>query len=166
MTALGGFLTSVLASGTPIILGQANRVPEPGAPDFVMMTPTSAVRLETNTDTWITTAEPTTISTLTPMQYTVQLDCHGSGGGDNAQLIASLLRDRYAADYFNGLNVGVAPLYSSDPIQLAMVNGEGQYEDRWTLSAVLQTNPVIVTAQQFADSLVIGLIEVDTTYPG
>lgn len=167
LQALGQFIVAATGlSMSKIILGQANRVAEPGSPNFVMMTPTSAIRLAQNTDDWnFADVNPTTRSALAPMQYTVQLDFHGSGGGDYAQDVVTLLRDAYAAEFFKSLNVGVAPLYAGDPIQTALVNAESQYEDRWTLSAVLQTNPVISTPQDFAATLVAGVIDVDATYP-
>lgn len=50
MKALGDVLKVVLPSGTPIILGQANRVPEPKVNNFVVMTPTRRARIATNLD--------------------------------------------------------------------------------------------------------------------
>ena len=51
-TALGNFLVEVLPANTSIVQGQANRVPEPANVNFVVMTPTRQVRLETNVDTY------------------------------------------------------------------------------------------------------------------
>lgn len=47
---LRSFLLSILPAGVPVIKGQANRVPEPASPDYVVMTPILRKRLETNTD--------------------------------------------------------------------------------------------------------------------
>lgn len=53
--ALGNFLTAVLPPGVGIYKSQVNRVPEPVGSDFVMMTPLSQTRLETNVDTYTDT---------------------------------------------------------------------------------------------------------------
>ncbi len=42
-----------LTTGIPVILGQDNRVPEPSAPSYVVMTPIGLDRLATNVDTTI-----------------------------------------------------------------------------------------------------------------
>ncbi len=48
LTALRSFLLAILPSGVDVIKGQDNRVPEPIAPDFVVMTPLTQPRLGTN----------------------------------------------------------------------------------------------------------------------
>lgn len=49
-TILRSFLIDVLPDGTDVILGQVNRVPEPSAGQFVVMTPVHILRLGTNLD--------------------------------------------------------------------------------------------------------------------
>ncbi len=50
LTSLRGFLLSVLPSNTDVVEGQDNRVPGPLGPDYVVMTPLTMKRLETNID--------------------------------------------------------------------------------------------------------------------
>lgn len=50
MTALGNFLVAVLPAGTDVAVAQTNRVPEPSADNFVVMTPLRQDRIETNVD--------------------------------------------------------------------------------------------------------------------
>ena len=50
LKALRTFLLSILPSKVEVILAQVNRVPEPKAKDFVLMTPIRRERLETNVD--------------------------------------------------------------------------------------------------------------------
>jgi hypothetical protein len=57
------------------------------------------------------------------------------------------------------------PLYASDARQLQFVTGEAQYMERWGFDAVLQMNPIVSVPQDFADSLTVGLIDVDVVYP-
>lgn len=47
-TALGGFITSILPAAVGVIQGQANRVAEPGVPNFVVMTALRQDRLGFN----------------------------------------------------------------------------------------------------------------------
>lgn len=49
-TALRSFLLGVLPAGIEIFKGQGNRVPEPVAADFIVMTPIFRARIETNID--------------------------------------------------------------------------------------------------------------------
>lgn len=151
-TALRTFLIAILPSGIEVVRGQANRVPEPVADDYVVFWPLRRARLATNEDTWdITDADPDVIDRRAPMMATYQLDVHGENGCDNAQVIASLWRDDYAIDAIDGLVL--VPLYCSDGQQMPFINGEKQYEDRWVITAHMQLNPVISTAMQFADTV-------------
>lgn len=52
LTALRTFLLSVLPSGTEVVRGLDNRVPEPAGANFVTMTPISRTRLGTNIDNY------------------------------------------------------------------------------------------------------------------
>lgn len=165
LTALRGFLTGVLASGVEVVRGQDNRVPEPLSGDYVVMTPILRERLETNTTTYSDTPQTETRLDLMPTRYTVQLDVHGPSASDNSQVIATLFRSEYATTAFAAAGFDVTPLYTSDPRQMAFINGEQQYEDRWSIDAVMQVNPIVTTTQQFADVLDVGIIEVDATYP-
>src|SRR5262249_34288390 len=50
LTTLRSFLLGALPLGIDVQRGQANRVPEPKAANFIIMTPTRQVRLRTNID--------------------------------------------------------------------------------------------------------------------
>ena len=91
---------------------------------------------------------------LTPTRLTVQLNVHGPASGDNVQVIQTLFRDQYAVDAFAAANPAVAPLYTSEPRQIAFENAEAQYEERWSIDLELQINPVVQVGQQFADQLI------------
>jgi len=43
--------------------------------------------------------------------------------------------------------------------------GEQQIELRWSIDLVMQCNPVLTNAQDFAAQLAINLIDVDAVYP-
>jgi len=53
LSTLGNYFDVILPSGVPSIVGQENRVAEPPANDFVIMTPVRRKRLSTNIDTFI-----------------------------------------------------------------------------------------------------------------
>ena len=163
-TALRSFLLSILPPGVEVFIGQANRVPEPADDNFIVMTPNTRARLATTAMSW-DHADPNAASLdwSEPTKIDVQLDIHGEGGTDNAQVIQTLFRSSYACDQMAAS--GLTPLYCDDGQQVPFINGENQYEDRWIINAVMQATPVVSTAQQFADTLTVGVIEVDATYP-
>lgn len=106
------------------------------------------------------------LNVLQPVEITVQLDFHGPDGGDNAHRVSTMIRDEYGVDFFTALNPAIVPFYADDPQQIPFVNAEQQYEDRWILQACLQFNQQVVNIpQQFAEEVVVGLIDVDAVYP-
>lgn len=94
---------------------------------------------------------------LQPTKVTMQLDVHGPNSADNAQVITTLFRDAYAIEQFKTSGFDVSPLYASDPKQVPFINGEQQYEERWTIDAIMQANPVMQVPQQFASSAVVNI---------
>jgi hypothetical protein len=163
-TALRSFLLSVLPSGVEVFIGQANRVPEPAADNFIVMTPNTRARLATTVAAWDQADANAEIMTWAEStQIDVQLDIHGAGGTDNAQVIQTLFRSAYAYDFMAAS--GVFPLYCDDGKQVPFINGEQQWEDRWIINAQLAATPIVSTPQQFAATLTAGLIDVDAAYP-
>jgi hypothetical protein len=98
---------------------------------------------------------------LQPTRMTVQIDVHGPNAGDNAQIITTAFRDEYAVESFISSGFDVAPLYCDDAKQVPYINGENQFEGRWSIDAVMHCNPVIATAQQFFTAAKIGLEPID-----
>ena len=231
---LRSFMLGVLPSGTDVIAGVVNRVPEPTNPNFVVMIPIRFERLATTRDdkgdvkfTGSTAADVLTVSNVAHgaiglgnqlfgvnvadltliteqlsgppggagtyriskaqglstrtlaagiisrvqnAEITVQLDFHtaDNSASDMAQTVSTLLRDLYGTDFFRTQPApfnAITPLYADDPRYMPFINENQQYEWRWTLDCCLQINQVVATPQQFADTAVIGLIEVDSHYP-
>lgn len=98
---------------------------------------------------------------LMPTKLTIQLDVHGPSSGDNAQVLATLLRDEYAVDAFATYGPDVTPLYTDDPRQVPFKNAEDQWEERWIVDAHLQVNPIVTLPQQFAAALAATLVELE-----
>lgn len=146
------------AAGT-IEQGQQNRLAMPTG-GFVILTPMNKKRLSTNVASYVI---PTgdVLSVSVAQQFNIQIDCYGVDSGDWASILQMGFRDQFAFD----LMVNSKPLYADDPIQLPLVNGEEQYEERWTLQLALEYTPAVTLPMQFATSLKVGLIDVDVAYP-
>ncbi len=167
LQALGQFLVAVLPAGTAVVVGQDNRVPAPQSANYAVMTPILRTRLATNltayTDTYPGTTQTRQDTQAT--QVTVQVDTFGPLSGDNAQVIQTLFRSDWGVDQFATSGFDVTPLYTSEPRQMKFTDESMQVQQRWSLDAVLQANPVVTLPQDFAGELVVGVIEVDAAYP-
>lgn len=165
LAALRAFLLAILPDGVEIVRGLDNRVPEPLGPDFVVLTPIRRERWRTNVATYEDVPGAGVRHSGDGVQITVQVDAHGPESAENAQRLATLLRDEYACAFFRALGVAVQPLYAGEPRQVPFTNGEGQVEERWTVDAALAAVLAVTTPQRFAERVGIGLIEVDAAYP-
>lgn len=148
---------------TEVVRAQTNRVPMPKG-SFISMMPTSLVRLLTNETLYDAQGQSQAVKQGT--QVTIQLDCYGPQSSEWAVTLMTVLRGMYASEFFTDSGFDIQPLYASDPTQMPLVNGEQQYEKRWMLNAVIQSNPVLTLSQQYP--LLIGpvdVINVDATYP-
>lgn len=164
LTALRGFLLPIVQC--EVVAGQGNRVGMP-TDRFVEMTTLRLEGLSTNKEFYADTGDSLTsaIKNTRSTQWNVQLDFYGEDAMDQAGIIAALLRTDYACTLFSESPTGLAPLYASEPHQTTMINGEQQYEPRWTFDFAAQFNPVITTPMQYADELHIKLAEVAMTFP-
>lgn len=154
--AIRAWLLSVLPDGVEVFQAQENRVPEPIGPDFVMMTMRSQTRLATNLETWDPQAEdPTEIEIQQSGRRVMQLDFHGRAGGDYCQTVAILWRSPGACTALEP--AGLLPLYADDGKQIPFVNGEKQYENRWTMDIAFQASPMVLAPQEFAAILSVEL---------
>jgi hypothetical protein len=97
---------------------------------------------------------------LRPAQYNIQVDCYGLGSGDRSNTISMLIRDQYGIEDMAG--TVITPLFSTDANQMPIVDGEAQYEERWTFEAQLQINPaiVLVLPQAAANSINTAFYEI------
>ena len=97
---------------------------------------------------------------LSPKELTIQLDIHGPASTENTDMIETLFRSDYAADYFSRSAFDIMPLHCADGRQVVFNNAEQQSEKRWILDVVVQCNTVTTVPQEFADTLKV------TTYQG
>jgi hypothetical protein len=89
------------------------------------------------------------------------LDFYGPDSQEWAIKTVALWRDEYATEIFPS---NIQPLYADDPIQIPLIDGEAQYEQRWRLAGSLQYNPILSTAQQSMLGVNIGLAPIDQTF--
>lgn len=157
-TALRTFLIDLIGPGVEVIQTQNNRVPMPSGP-FITMTP---IRIDgLSTDVTGYTADTRTDTRTT--QWQVQLDFYGPQAAMQAATVAQLWRTSWTTEQ---LAAGpLQPLHPGEPLQTTMVNGEMQWESRWTLDLFAQFNPITTVSQQSAIALAIDLAEVDTEFP-
>ncbi len=164
-TQLNGFLASIVGSAVPIVQGLGNRasMPPDDANGFIAVTEITRRRLRTNQHTTgFNVADPTDITTTEGVALTIQIDVYGPTSDDQAQMISTLFRDPYGC---NALAPVCQPLHADDPRMMPLIDSEAQYEQRWTVGALLQYNPATTTAMQFANALNVDLINVDEAYP-
>lgn len=156
--ALRAFLLGVLPAGVEVVQTQDNRVPLPiQGPGFVTMNNVHQRRLSTNVTRYTDTAKNISAAT----EYQIQVDMYGDASGEWAQIVQTLLRDEYGTEAFPP---GIQPLHADDPIQLPLINGEHQFEQRWKLQVFIQYDPIIAVSSQSATMLQVGLKEVDKTF--
>jgi hypothetical protein len=111
-------------------------------------------RLRTNVDTYsATTGAPPAPGPVTAeqgQQLDVQIDVYGPNSSEWSDILTTLLRDEVGCI---ALAPVCQPLYADDPIRAPLTNAELEYEDRWIVTARLQYNPVVTTAQEYAVTL-------------
>jgi len=158
---LRGFLLSILPNGVEVIIAQANRVPEPTGPDYVLVTWIGLRRLATTVDTWdmapAPAPAPTQMAHGQSVAADIQLDVFGAQSTDNVNLITTLLRSTYGYDFFAPGDSGIAPLTCDDGFQMGFTNDQQQWEDRWVLKPSFELSVQVATTQQFADTVALTL---------
>lgn len=94
---------------------------------------------------------------------TVQVDVHGPASLNNVSLLEAQWRSARGCEACAGVGQGIiAPLYSSQPRQLAFENAEQQLENRWSIDLCMQVNPVVTVPQQFADHVEVTVESIET----
>jgi len=140
------------------VQGLQNGVPMPLGP-FICMTATEQVRLATNHSDYSVDLQR---QVKIPTRYSIQLDCYGPDSSDMATTIKAFWRDPFGCDALASIG---APLYADEPIQMPIVNGEENYEQRWKVTALLQFNPVLTVPQQSATALAVDFVSVNAEFP-
>ena len=162
-TALRAFLMQAVDGD--VIAGQDNQVAMPTG-TFTVMTTLRVVGLSTNKTVWDQANQQEANGRST--EWACQLDFYSDETGpavNNAWAFAQLVRTEFACTAFLALPGQIQPLYATDPANTTMINSEAQYQERYTLEFHAQFNPVVTTPLAFADTLTVGLVEVDAKFP-
>lgn len=158
-------LTGLPTDGTGTVQGQDNRVAQLTG-DYVVMQSLFMPILSTNKTRWTPgSANPGAEGNGRSQEWVCQLDVYGPNAADNAAVLSLVTKTPYAAARFATYGIDMEPLYATEARQTTMINGEQQYEQRYTLEFHAQYNPVVTTPLDFAAQLRIGLAEVDTKFP-
>lgn len=168
-TKLGQFIMAQLGiQAAQVVQGYQNRtaMPTPASAGFVVMSAIAKKRLRTNIDNFAATSDPAPapgpVTSEQGQQIDVQLDCYGPLASEWSDILTTLLRDNIGC---MALAPVCQPLYADDPMRAPLTNAEAQYEDRWIVTARLQYNPVVTTAQDYAT--VVGPVNtIDVTPAG
>ena len=156
--ALRAFILEVLPDlgGQNVRQGHQNRVPMPPGANFVIMTPADRAGLATTVREYDSTTgiRDTTRST----QVGCYINFYGPDATDHGQVFNQLFRDLYGCDALRPY--GVQPLWCDDGRQMPLIDSEKQYQTRWMIHALMQVNPTVSTAQDFAGSVAINIVEV------
>ncbi len=155
---LADFLT-LLCPGYEIVRSQVNRVPMPSSP-CVVLTEILQVDLETPVGNY--DGVNSIISYNGSKRIDIQIDFYGSDSGNQCAAVKGIYRTPWTTDQFPA---NIQPLYCDDGRQMPLITGEEQYENRWTLTASLQYNPIVSLPQESAIELdVAEVIAVDINY--
>lgn len=147
-----------------VLQGLPNRsAMPPAAPGFVTMQLARLKQLRTPEETWDhTDVAPVALDVEQGTELRLQLDLYGATSGDWGVMLQTLLRNEAGCV---ALAPTCQPLYASDAHLAPLDDSESQYEQRWTIEAILQYNPVTSVPMQFADTLAVTVINVDEAYP-
>lgn len=158
-TAVGKWLVQALPAipDGNVIQAQFNRRSAPTDP-YATMLIYNRDRIATNA--WTYDGE-TSRTVFEKAQITMQINVFGLATSNEMEVITTLWRDFFTADFFTADGIPLAPLYASAVRQLGFINGEKQYEDSWTVDLEMEANFTVVLPQQFATTIPIDLIEVD-----
>lgn len=163
--ATGDFL-SALFPDADVGQSQQNQDPMPKG-GFITMTPlfltdlsTSAVDYEYDGVSDYGRAELRRVD-----EWQCQLDFYGDQAQNNATIFSRIARSEFACTWFRENANVLVPLYSGPPRQTSMINGEKQWESRWTLE--FHANPLIVVSvpQQFMTGADVISQPVDVRFP-
>ena len=151
-------LQFIVPTGTEVVQGQDNRVPQARAGHVVMQAIVQS-RTSTNVHSY-NAVDLQTIQNF--VQLRLQLDFYGAAAYEWGQAASTLLRDAIACD---SLSPVCQPLHADDAVLAPLVTGEHQYLRRATLEVFLQWNPVVTVPQQYADTLSAILVNTDVEFP-
>jgi len=145
--ALADFLAPFVP-GASVVRAQVNRVPMPPNPCVIL---TEILQVDLSVPATEYQPDDGTATVAGPTRIDIQIDFYGAQAGEFCQTVKTAFRSHWGFEHFPE---NIKPLYTSDCRQSPLVTGEQQYESRWTLTASMQYNPIVIVPQDFADVLI------------
>lgn len=145
--ALADFI-DLFVEGAEVVRAQVNRTPMPQG-NFVVLTELFSVDLSVPRQDFDFATD--IIDITGPSRVDIQIDFYGDNCGDYCKAVQAAFRTPFA---YNKFPDNIKPLYTSDGIQAPLINGQQQWQSRWTLTVSVQYNPVITIPQDSAIELV------------
>jgi hypothetical protein len=144
-TGLKAWLMDALGLGTAYVVQELQNRASAPADGYVNMLHKAQKRMGMNTVAYSGPGE--TITTTRPMDFPIQVDTYGASAGDWADIIATMWASPLAIAFL--ASYGLVPLFADDPVELSIVNGEAQYEERWVTVLHMQINPALAAPMTF-----------------
>jgi hypothetical protein len=94
------------------------------------------------------------------LDFTIQLDLYGPASGDWAAVVIALWRSEMTVNFLAAY--GLTPLWADDPIEMSLVDGEEQFEERWIVMLHLNYQPSVTAAQDSMSAAKVAIINVET----
>ncbi|EMM2360053.1 hypothetical protein RVV32_002656 [Citrobacter freundii] len=94
-------------------------------------------------------------------QFDIQVDIYGEGAADRATALETVFSSDYTYQKIKSIDSRLAPLYSSDAFNSAMINAESQYQERWTITLSLQAHITVSFPQDYFDKAEFTTEQVD-----
>lgn len=150
--ALAAFLDPFMNGGA-VVRAQVNRVPLPTNPCAVL---TELRQYDLNVPFMGYDPLNNEADIQASRKVDIQIDFYGDQAGDMCNAVKMAFRCQYGFENFPS---NIKPLYTDDGIQSPLISGEEQYVSRWSLTAVLQYNPIVTVPQQFADEAYVTTLQ-------
>lgn len=144
-------------ANTQIVQGQNNDVPMPTGPDFLVIVPSGRYWQATTTHDYRPADDER--DTTQQMRGEYNFSFYGPSAAEYAEKFAILFRDLYGCDFLRPYQV--QPLWADGARQMPLIDDAKQYVQRYLVQTHVQFNPTVSTAQQFADTLEITILEAD-----
>lgn len=125
-----------------VIRGYSNNVPLPNG-NFILMNIIHEQQLATNEHRYLPVQSEAEVKQSVEVQ--LQLDFFGEQAGEFSRIFTHLWRDEFACEQLSMCQ----PLYADNPRYLPFTNEEERFEERWTVTAHLQYNPMVTHHQDF-----------------
>lgn len=169
--ALRAFILNLIPTLTDCRQAQMNRSPMPKG-NFAVMTPITSSGLSTNRTRYQFSESSLNGAELHSRvtEWRCQVDFYGNSAQENATILSTITRSDFSCQWFRDYSSGngyplLVPVFCSDPKQTSMINGEDQWENRWTCEFYANIPAIVSVPQQFMTNARVRGDSIDAKYP-